>query len=307
MPKALYSEDDFERFERAKTRRNRPRTKHSPHFEKTVKCLVVGVSRGRYTLMVSPDVFLQGVRSRTLSKTQIVCGDFVDIDSGKTSDGGTLFRIVNLHSRKSYLTRSVSDDNPHIRPFAANVDIAVILASVKDPNPNFAFIDRCLKAAEAANIEPIICITKTDLGSEEKVKTVYAERGIKSISVSVNTDIANPKEIRQPETDGKECRSGLHSSLEFHTGKDELLDAISKKTSVFIGQSGVGKSTLINILAPYANRKIGSVSYSTGKGRHTSSSSQLYFVFAKPGEIDYDTRIIDTPGVKSFGLGHLNS
>jgi ribosome biogenesis GTPase len=147
----------------------------------------------------------------------------------------------------------------------------VIVSSLTDPPPRPRFIDRCLVAAYDAGLRPLLCLTKADLGSADELLHAYAPLGIGHVVVGRPLSPAKLAPLRQ-QLDGR--------------------------ISVLIGQSGVGKSTLVNALIPDADRAVGTVSPVTGRGRHTSSSA---VALALPG----GGWIIDTPGLRGFGLGHV--
>jgi ribosome biogenesis GTPase / thiamine phosphate phosphatase len=153
----------------------------------------------------------------------------------------------------------------------ANADQLVIVTSVADPEPSFGFIDRCLVAALTAGVEPLLCLTKPDLADPQSTLDRYDELSVPAVVVQ---------------------RGG---SL------DELRERLAGQMSVLVGQSGVGKSTLINALIPDADRAIGVVS-AIGKGRHTSTSA---VALRLPGPDN--GWAIDTPGLRSFGLAHVSA
>jgi ribosome biogenesis GTPase len=179
------------------------------------------------------------------------------------------------------LRRTADDDDTTAegrleRVVVANADQLVIVSALADPPPRTGFIDRCLVAAYDADIEPLLCLTKADLAGPEAVLHYYAELDL-------------PYVLVRPESDLGEVRKRL-----------------AGKVSVLIGHSGVGKSTLVNRLVPDALRAVGVVS-SIGKGRHTSSSAvalRLPRVGRKKGDPGW---IIDTPGIRSFGLAHVSA
>jgi len=146
----------------------------------------------------------------------------------------------------------------------------VIVASLAEPEPRMGMIDRILVAGYDAGLAPVLCLTKADLASPDELVTAYEPLGI-------------PCFVLQPGCD-----------------LDPLRSALEGKTSVFIGHSGVGKSTLVNELIPDAARRTGHVNEVTGKGRHTSTSA---IALELPDGAGW---VIDTPGVRSFGLKHVD-
>jgi ribosome biogenesis GTPase / thiamine phosphate phosphatase len=191
-----------------------------------------------------------------------------------SGEPGTLARVVRVQPRTSVLRRSAEDDDPSERVIVANADQLVIVTALASPTPRPRLIDRFLVAAYDAGLEPLLCLTKADLAAPDELLAIYQPLGIRSIALS------------RP-----------------FTGQlDELRALLAGRTSVLVGHSGVGKSTLVNALLPDAARAVGSVSPVTGRGRHTSSSA-VALRLAAPGG---DGWVIDTPGLRSFGLGHVS-
>ncbi|WP_040338353.1 ribosome small subunit-dependent GTPase A [Candidatus Blastococcus massiliensis] len=257
---------------RPSRRGSRPRTRIRPAHADAVDGLVVAVDRGRMTVRVEgPDgaVDVTAMRARELGKHGVVVGDRVRLVGDTSGRTDSLARIVTIQERTTSLRRTADDTDPTERVVVANADLLVIVTSVTDPEPALGFLDRCLVAAYAGGLQPLLCLTKTDLASAEPLLERYA--GLRLDAV--------PMSREQP--------------------LDELLGWIHDRTSVFVGQSGVGKSTLVNRLVPDALRAVGDVS-KIGKGRHTSSSAVL---FDLPG----GGTVIDTPGIRSFGLAHVTA
>ena len=253
---------------------NRPRTKRRPRHDAAVTGRVIGVDRGRYRIVTESDGLnhVSANRARELRRESIVVGDMVDLVGDLSGDEGTLARIVRIQPRKNVLRRS-ADDSDHVeRVIVANVDQLLMVVAAADPEPRPRLIDRYVVAALDAGIDPILCVTKTDLAPATPLRD-YAG-GLDIPMLSLRNDGA-PDDF---------------SALE------ELL---SGKITVAVGHSGVGKSTLVNRLVPEANRDVGDVNVVTGRGRHTSSSSSALW-------LPSGGWIIDTPGVRSFGLGHVS-
>jgi ribosome biogenesis GTPase len=228
----------------------------------------VAVDRGRYTLAVG-DRLVTAMRARELGRRGVVVGDRVGVVGDTSGEEDALARIVRIDERTSVLRRSADDDETGIeRVIVANADQMVIVSSLADPPPRTGFIDRCLVAAYDADIEPLLCLTKADLADPKEVLAYYAELDLPHVL----------------------CRPDRPLT--------KLKAALTDLTSVFVGHSGVGKSTLVNRLVPDAARAVGAVT-AIGKGRHTSSSA---VALALPG----GGWIVDTPGVRSFGIAHVD-
>jgi ribosome biogenesis GTPase len=236
---------------------------------------VVAVDRGRYTCVVDlADV--TAMRARELGRKSVVVGDRVLLVGDTSGAPGSLARIVRIAERTSVLRRTADDDDTTPegrleRVVVANADQLVIVSSLHDPPPRTGFIDRCLVAAYDADIEPLLCLTKADLAGPDAVLGYYSELDL-------------PHVLCRPD-----------ASL------DDLLRALTGRISVLVGHSGVGKSTLVNRLVPDADRAVGVVS-AIGKGRHTSTSAVALLLPA-----DEPSWIIDTPGIRSFGLAHVSA
>ena len=197
-------------------------------------------------------------------------GDFVVL--GVTSE--EKYAVIKVHSRRSALVRPGPRDRLRDQlVLAANIDQVVIVASVEHPAFNYGFVDRFLLAANLNRLPFILVLNKMDLVSEmPKAITDFMKIVDHSIAISCET------------------KEGL----------EELKKALQGKVSVFSGQSGVGKSTLINHLVPEAALRTGAVRHKDGKGRHTTTSSSL---FDLPG----GGMVIDTPGIRSLGLLNIDS
>ncbi len=234
------------------------------------------------------------MKARELGRNSVVVGDRVAL-AGDTSGGaGTLARIVRVAERSSVLRRSPDDADPLERIVVANADQMVIVCALADPAPRLRFVDRCLVAAYDAGLDPLLVLTKSDLASPRRVRAFYRPLGLPMLS------------IRQP--------------LPAQT-LTRLRRALDGRVSVLIGQSGVGKSTLVNALVPDAGRAVGTVNPVTGRGRHTSSSAIALPLPPLPAAARSRRGtaaaaaagvpsaghgwLIDTPGVRSFGLGHV--
>lgn len=265
-----YDESDIR--VRPNPKANRPRTKTRPMHSDAAPGMVTGVDRGRYSVLIN-GINVTCSRARELSKNAIVTGDFVAVVGNVTGEPGTLARIVRVEPRKTVLRRSADDTDAVERVIVANADQLLIVIAAANPEPRVRLVDRYLVAAFDAGIKPLIVVTKCD--------------------------VHDPTEFLANFT-------GLEVPI-FRSGADTipigaLQKALAGHSTVAVGHSGVGKSTLVNALVPTAHRATGHVNEVTGRGRHTSSSSVCLKIESAFGE----GWIIDTPGVRSFGLGHVN-
>ena len=262
MPRELDEDDVRTRPPRS----TRPRTKDRPAHADAVAGDVVTVDRGRYRVRVGKRL-VTAVRARELGRRAVVVGDEVSLVGDVSGSPDTLARIVRFAPRSSLLRRSPDDTDPLERAVVANAEILVVVVALADPEPRERLIDRCLVAAYDGGLTPLLCLTKSDLAPPDALLADYAPLGVDAVVTSRTS------------------------------GVEELRARLQGHRSVLFGQSGVGKSTLVNQLVPDAGRAVGEVT-GVGKGRHTSTS---VLALELPG----GGTVIDTPGVRSFGLGHV--
>jgi ribosome biogenesis GTPase / thiamine phosphate phosphatase len=244
-----------------------------------VPAFVVAVDRGRYTCEVAGSQIV-AMAARELSRGSVVVGDRVFLAGDVTGAAGSLARIVRVAERTSALRRSADDTDPVERVIVANADQLVIVCALASPPPGLRFVDRCLVAAYDAGLSPLLVLTKADLGSSREVREVY-----------------EPLELPMVTTRRPMPASTL----------GELRSALAGQINVLIGQSGVGKSTLMNALVPDALRAVGGVNAVTGRGRHTSSSAVAFPLPTPPDAAEAEPGwLIDTPGLRGFGLGNVS-
>ncbi|GAA1656361.1 ribosome small subunit-dependent GTPase A [Kribbella alba] len=260
--------DEEAKYDRPK-RRTRPRTKDRPAYDDAVTGFVITRDRGRYTCWVGEgDRVVTAMKARQLGRKGVIVGDRVKLDGDASGAEGTLARIVDVLPRETLLRRSADDDDPIERPLVANADQLVIVVAVANPEPRTRLIDRFLVAAYDAGMRPLLCLTKTDLADPDPLLSIYRPLGVESVATRRDGDLG------------------------------ELMEQLRDRTSVLVGHSGVGKSTLVNALVPGTNRAIGVVNDNTGRGRHTSVSALLL-------RLPQGGWIVDTPGIRSFGLAHV--
>lgn len=201
---------------------------------------------------------------------KLVCGDWVHwCTAGEGVDV-----IVSLLPRETLLARP--DYNKQLKAIAANVDqIIVVVAPV--PSYDFDLINRYLVAARLTEIDPIIVFNKIDLLSAQQLDELKQKLSIYQ-KIGYQTRFISTK-LKQ--------------------GLQPIWDVLHDKTSIFVGQSGVGKSSLIHALLPDKDIRIGDLSLGSGLGKHTTSVTRLY-------PLQSDGAIIDSPGIREFGLGHVS-
>ena len=251
------------------SRSTRPRSKDRPEHKNAISAQVVTVDRGRTLCKTESGVLVNAMKARELGKNSVVVGDHVNLVGDTTGAEGSLARIVAVQPRRNFLSRTIDDAGAFEKTIAANIDQMVIVAASANPEPRHGFIDRCLAVAFDQNIVPIIIMTKSDLADPTEFLETYSSLDVITFATQRGADLSS------------------------------IVTQLANKTSVLIGHSGVGKSTLVNALLGEEHRATGNVNEATGRGRHTSSSAISF-------DLPHGGNIIDTPGVRSFGLEHVD-
>lgn len=206
------------------------------------------------------------------STNPIAVGDVVDYELDNSSDTVT-GTIHNIHDRKNYIVRKSVNLSKQIHIIASNIDQVFLLITIDNPPTTTSFIDRFLVTAEAYGIETVLVFNKIDtltdasLNEQLYMQHVYQEIGYRCLRVS--------------STEGK--------------GVEELKQLMLDKVSMFSGHSGVGKSTLVNALEPSLHLKTKNISEQSKQGQHTTTFAEMY-------DLSFGAKIIDTPGIKGFGI-----
>ncbi|RVW05810.1 ribosome small subunit-dependent GTPase A [Rhodococcus xishaensis] len=249
---------------------SRPRTKNRPEHADAEEAMVVSVDRGRWGCVLGgdPERLVVAMRARELGRTPIVVGDKVDVVGDLSGRPDTLARIVRVADRATVLRRTADDTDPYERVVVANAQQLLIVVALADPPPRTGFVERALVAAYVGGLNPILCLTKSDLATPDEFAATFANLDI-PVVVAGRDDPIEP-----------------------------VTEMLTGRVTALIGHSGVGKSTMVNRLVPEADRATGVVS-GVGKGRHTSTQS---VALALPG----GGWVVDTPGIRSFGLAHIS-
>lgn len=206
------------------------------------------------------------------STNPIAVGDVVDYEIDENSDART-GTINKIHNRKNYIVRKSVNLSHQMHIIASNIDQVFLLVTINNPPTTFNFIDRFLVTAEAYGIETILIFNKIDTFDEETVNDqlymqhVYTQIGYKCMRVS---------------------------AIEMK-GIDDLKAMMIGKVSMFSGHSGVGKSTLVNAMEPSLHLKTKTISEASKQGQHTTTFAEMY-------DLSFNAKIIDTPGIKGFGI-----
>lgn len=211
------------------------------------------------------------------STNPIAVGDVVDFELDKTTDE-TVGQIHNIHDRKNYIVRKSVNLSKQTHIIASNIDVVFLLITINNPPTTTSFIDRFLVTAEAYGIEAVLVFNKIDtfdeamLDEQLYLQHIYSQIGYKCLRIS--------------STEKK--------------GIEQLKEMMIGKTSMFSGHSGVGKSTLVNALEPNLNLKTKHISEQSKQGQHTTTFAEMY-------DLSFDAKIIDTPGIKGFGIVDMES
>lgn len=251
--------------------RSRPRSKLRPTYPASRPAVVTLVDRGRITcrLASEPDRQIVAIKARELGRNAAVVGDHVMLHGDLSGKSDTLARLVTIDPRLTELRRTADDRDPTERVIVANAQQLAVVVATTDPPPRTGLIDRCLVAAFDAGIRPFLVITKPDLAQTAPLTSMCAGLDLPAFVVARDAD------------------------------SPALREQLAGRTTVLVGHSGVGKSTLVNALIPGAERITGPVNTVTGRGRHTSTSVRAL-------ALPESGWIIDTPGIRSFGLAHVD-
>jgi ribosome biogenesis GTPase len=255
----------------------RARTKDRPDYSEAKTAKIIEVDRGRVKCLLTGDTATEviAMKARELGKKSVVVGDLVSVVGDLSGKEGSLARVVTVLPRKNSLTRTIDDHVNDERVIVANVDQMGIVVAAANPEPREGFIDRALVVAFDQGIKPIIIMTKQDLADGTDFLNTYKDLDITIFKVDKSSDLST------------------------------LNNQLQEKVTVLLGHSGVGKSTLVNKLLGDERRATGDVNDVTGRGRHTSSSA---IALKLPSLSDNSsTWIIDTPGVRSFGIAHVEA
>jgi ribosome biogenesis GTPase / thiamine phosphate phosphatase len=205
------------------------------------------------------------------STNPIAVGDVVDFDMENENEQSVI--ITKIHDRRNYINRQ----SPRVRSqqhiVASNIDQSLLIATIKEPRTSQGFIDRFLVACEMYHIPAMVLFNKMDLYKEKELEKLEKLRGVyEAIGYKV-----------------------IGTSLKENRGVEEIKDSLKDKITLISGHSGVGKSTFINAILPQAQIRTQDVSGWSGKGQHTTTFAEMY-------ELPFGGKIIDTPGMKEFGL-----